>query len=229
MLLNNSVKAEPGLAVTLLRGLALPRDVNQVPTNLLPRLGKMCSHLVQKGKSWEHEAKNAEAEVEKLKKELVDAVTAVEIAKGAVRRMKDEEKEKLREADLKSFEAGIKRAALEYTQITHKMINDELEARLPDFYKLGYAAGANAMVGVMVIQHESGFLKQLLEPVVPNLELPYTEEECQPLPPEDDDVEMIKAEHQQGRVEEHVAEDGELKGIAEAPEKVTEDKHVQID
>lgn len=91
--------------------------------------------------------------------------------------MKDEEREKMRAADAKGYKAGIKWAALEYTQIAHKMVNDELEARLPDFYKLGYAASADAMAGVMVIQLESGFLKQLPEPVVLNLELPYTEEE----------------------------------------------------
>lgn len=47
VLLNDSVKAEPSLVVTLLRGLALPRDVDQVPIDLLAGLGEMCSHLVQ--------------------------------------------------------------------------------------------------------------------------------------------------------------------------------------
>lgn len=47
LLLNDFVKEEPNLAVTLLRGLALPRDYEQVPTDLLPGLGEMCSHLVQ--------------------------------------------------------------------------------------------------------------------------------------------------------------------------------------
>lgn len=46
VLLNDSVKAEPSLAVTLLRGLALSRDVDQVPFELLPGLGEMCSHFV---------------------------------------------------------------------------------------------------------------------------------------------------------------------------------------
>lgn len=75
-----------------------------------------------------------------------------------MRKIQEEKRDKLRKADTKGFEAGIKRAALEYTQVAHKMVNDELEARLPDFYKLGYAAGADAMAGVMVIQSESGFL-----------------------------------------------------------------------
>lgn len=47
VLLNDSEKAEPGLAVTLLRGLALSRDVDQVPAELLSGLDEMCSHLVQ--------------------------------------------------------------------------------------------------------------------------------------------------------------------------------------
>lgn len=47
LLLNDFVKEEPNLAVTLLRGLALPRDYDQVPTELLPGLDEMCSHLVQ--------------------------------------------------------------------------------------------------------------------------------------------------------------------------------------
>lgn len=47
LLLNDSVKEEPNLAVTLLRGLALPRDFDQVPIDLLLGLGEMCSHLVQ--------------------------------------------------------------------------------------------------------------------------------------------------------------------------------------
>ncbi|KAG5557192.1 hypothetical protein RHGRI_007461 [Rhododendron griersonianum] len=51
VLLNDSVKAEPSLVVTLLRGLALSRDVDQVPFELLPGLGEMCSHFVQAGQA----------------------------------------------------------------------------------------------------------------------------------------------------------------------------------
>ncbi|KAF7148390.1 hypothetical protein RHSIM_Rhsim03G0041500 [Rhododendron simsii] len=72
------------------------------------------------------------------------------------------------------------------------MVNDDSNL-LSRFFKLGYAAGADAMAGVMAIQPESGFLKQLPEPVVPDLDLPYTEEECQPLPPEEDDEETVVA------------------------------------
>ncbi|KAG5516532.1 hypothetical protein RHGRI_037293 [Rhododendron griersonianum] len=195
LLLKDSVKEEPNLAVTLLRGLALPRDYDQVPTDLLPGLGEMCSHLVQTGqaalKAYDKAAKvsaereryrtdrdnfrtkfkisetqlqETDAEVEKLKKELAEAKAAASTAEAVVEKMKKEEKEKMREADAKGYEAGI---------------------------KLGYAAGADAMV----VEADSIFLKQLPQPVIPNLELPYTEEECVPLPPEEDeDKEMADAE-----------------------------------
>ncbi|KAF7154506.1 hypothetical protein RHSIM_Rhsim01G0191200 [Rhododendron simsii] len=224
LLLKDSVKEEPNLAVTLLKGLALPRDYDQVPTDLMPGLGEMCSHLVQAGQAalkaydkaakvsaereryrsdrdsfrtkWrisEQEVKDKDAEIKRLKKELADARAAVELASSELNKVKAEEKEKMREVDTKGYEAGIKRAALEYTQVAHRMVNDELEVRLPDFFKLRYAAGADAMAGVMAIQPESGFLKQLPEPIVPSLDLPYTEEECQSLPPEEDDEEMVVA------------------------------------
>ncbi|KAG5530198.1 hypothetical protein RHGRI_030542 [Rhododendron griersonianum] len=51
LMLKDSVKEEPNLAVTLLRGLALPRDCDQLPTELIPGLGDMCSHLVQAGQA----------------------------------------------------------------------------------------------------------------------------------------------------------------------------------
>lgn len=90
----------------------------------------------QKWRTSEQHAKNAEAEVEKLKKELADAKAASEIAEAAMKRMEVEENEKMKIADANGYEARIKRAAIEYTQIAHKMVNDELEARMPDFYKL---------------------------------------------------------------------------------------------
>ncbi|KAF7113334.1 hypothetical protein RHSIM_RhsimUnG0136200 [Rhododendron simsii] len=258
LLLNDSVKEEPNPAVSLLRGLALPRDYDQVPTDLLPDFGEMCSHLVQAGKAalkaydkaskvsaerqyrsdrdsyhtkWrisEQQAKDAEAEVKKLKKELADARDAAKTAEAEARKLKEEEREKMWLADAKGYEAGIKRAALKYTKIAHKIVNDELEVRLPDFYRLGYAAGADAIAGVMAIQPESEFLRQLPEPEVPSLDLPYTEEECLPLPLEDDDEEMIEADHQQGRVEEHAGEASNREGSTDAHDKVAKAEEVQI-
>lgn len=73
--------------------------------------------------------------------------------------MRKEEKEKLKAVDLKGYEAGIIRASLEYTRVARKMVNDELEARLSDFFKRGSKAGTDAMAGVMVIEPGLGFLK----------------------------------------------------------------------
>lgn len=71
--------------------------------------------------------------------------------------MKKEEREKMKIVDAKGYEAGIKRDDLEYTQIAHKMVNDELEVRHPNFYRLGYAAGADSMAGEMAIHLNLGF------------------------------------------------------------------------
>ncbi|KAG5564070.1 hypothetical protein RHGRI_000293 [Rhododendron griersonianum] len=193
LMLKDSVKEEPNLAVTLLRGLALPRDCDQLPVELIPGLGDMCSHLVQAGqaalqaydkavkvtaereryrtdrddfkakfKTSESRLQETDAKMEKLKKELVEAKTAAATAEAEVEKMKVEEKKKLEEADAKGYEAGIKRAALEYTQTAHQMVNDALEERLPEFFELGYAAGAEAMATVLVVETDTQFRKQVL-------------------------------------------------------------------
>ncbi|KAG5556287.1 hypothetical protein RHGRI_006782 [Rhododendron griersonianum] len=178
LMLKDSVKEEPNLAVTLLRGLALPRDYDQLPTELIPGLGDMCSHLVQAGQA-------------ALK--AYDRAIKVTAERERYRTDRDNFRAKFKisetQADAKGYEAGIKRAALEYTQTAHQMVNDELETRLPIFYELGYAAGADAMAGVLVVESDSDFRRQLPPPVIPDLELPYTEEECAPLPPEEDEDE----------------------------------------
>ncbi|KAG5524682.1 hypothetical protein RHGRI_031382 [Rhododendron griersonianum] len=199
LMLKDSVKEEPNLAVTLLRGLALPRDCDQLPTELIPGLGDMCSHLVQAGqaalkaydravkvnaereryrtdrdnfrakfKISESQLQETDTEMEKLKKELAEAKTAAASAEAEMEKMKAEEKKKLQEADAK------------------------------DFFELGYAAGAEAMAGVLVVEADSKFLQQLPPPVIPDLQLLYTEEECAPLPPEEDeDVVMAEASVQE--------------------------------
>lgn len=129
-----------------------------------------------------------------MKKELVDAKSATEIARSEVEKMKEEENEKLKAADLKGYEAGIQRAALDYTRVARRMVNDELSARLPDFYRVGYKAGSTAMAHFMNIEPEQGFFKNVPEPVNPDLELPYTKEEFRPLPPEDDEDDGAAAE-----------------------------------
>ncbi|KAG5521172.1 hypothetical protein RHGRI_033655 [Rhododendron griersonianum] len=229
LMLKDSVKEESNLAVTLLRGLALPRDCDQLPTELIPGLGDMCSHLVQAGqaalkaydrankvtaereryrtdrdnfrakfKISETQLQETDAELERLKKELAEAKTVAATAEAEVEKMKVEEKKKLEEADARGYEAGIKRAALEYTQTAHQMVNDALEERLPEFFKLGYAAGAEAMADVLVVETDNKFRQQLPPPVIPDLRLPYTEEECAPLPPEEyEDEEMAEASVQE--------------------------------
>ncbi|KAI8560439.1 hypothetical protein RHMOL_Rhmol04G0255300 [Rhododendron molle] len=62
-----------------------------------------------------------DVEVEKLKKELAEAKTAAAAAEAQAKKLKEEKREKMKVADAKGYEAGIKRAALEYTQIAHKM------------------------------------------------------------------------------------------------------------
>lgn len=45
------------------------------------------------------------------------------------------------------------------------------------------------MAHFMNIEPKQGFFKNVSEPVTPDLELPYTEEECMPLPHEDEEDE----------------------------------------
>ncbi|KAF7123849.1 hypothetical protein RHSIM_Rhsim12G0055300 [Rhododendron simsii] len=193
LLLKDSVKEEPNLAAgqAALKAYDKAAKVSAECERYRSDRDSFCT----KWRISEQEVKDKEAEVKSLKKELADARAVAELASSELKVVKAGEKEKMREADAKGYETGIKRATLEYTQVAHRMVNDELEVWLPDFFKLGYAAGADAMAGVMAIQPESGFLKQLPELIVPSLDLPYTEEECQPLPPEEDDEEMVDVPH----------------------------------
>lgn len=161
----------------------------------------------------EQQVKDSGAALEKLRKELAEAKAAAAKAEGEVKKVKEEEREKLKAADAKGYEAGIKRAALEYTQVAHRMVNEVLMERLPDFYRRGYAAGAKEMSAVTYAHAESGILRQLPEPVIPDLELPYTEEECADLPPEEDeDEEMAEAEAGKDKT----AEGGTTEGATQA-------------
>ncbi|KAI8572476.1 hypothetical protein RHMOL_Rhmol01G0202000 [Rhododendron molle] len=158
-------------------------DVDLVPSELLSGLSEMCSHFVQKAKASDQQARASKAEIEKLKKELANSRAAADASLAEVKKMKKEEKEKVKAVNLKGYKVGIIRAAAEYARVTRKMVNDDLIERLPKFYKCEYQVGANVMAGVIVIEPGLSFMKQLLEPVVVDLELPYTEEECQLFPP----------------------------------------------
>lgn len=45
--IEDSVKADPGLAVTMLQGLVLPKDMGRIPQDLQPSLVHACAYLVQ--------------------------------------------------------------------------------------------------------------------------------------------------------------------------------------
>lgn len=47
VLMDDRVMADPGVVVTLLQGLALPKDMEQISKELTPSFVDMCSHLVQ--------------------------------------------------------------------------------------------------------------------------------------------------------------------------------------
>ncbi|KAG5535003.1 hypothetical protein RHGRI_022943 [Rhododendron griersonianum] len=120
-------------------------------------MGDEVSELMATFKISESQLQEIDAEMEKLKKELAEAKTAAATAEAEVEKMKVEEKKKLEEADAKGYEAGIKRAAQEYTQTAHQMVNGALEERLPEFFELGYAAGAEAMATVLVVETDTQF------------------------------------------------------------------------
>ncbi|KAG5527162.1 hypothetical protein RHGRI_028170 [Rhododendron griersonianum] len=79
--------------------------------------------------------KETEAEVGRLKKELADAKATATNAEVEMKKIKGEEKGKLKQADAKGYEAEIKRTAIEYTQTAHKMVNDELEMAEAEIWK----------------------------------------------------------------------------------------------
>ncbi|KAF7126388.1 hypothetical protein RHSIM_Rhsim11G0037400 [Rhododendron simsii] len=102
ILLSDFVKAKPGLAISLLRGLALLRDVEQVPSEVMlgfTEVGQAALKVYnkvtkvaaeqerykndrdttsQKAKASDQQARTLRAEVQKLKKELVDMKIAAD-------------------------------------------------------------------------------------------------------------------------------------------------------
>ncbi|KAG5522130.1 hypothetical protein RHGRI_034351 [Rhododendron griersonianum] len=159
LMLKDSVKEEPNLAAALK---AYDR-ANKV-TAERERYRTDRDNFRAKFKISETQLQETDAEVERLKKELAEAKAAAATAEADMEKMRGEEKKKLDEADAKGYEAGIKRAALEYTQTAHQMVNDALEERLPEFFELGYAAGAEAMADVLVVETDNKFRQQLPPP-----------------------------------------------------------------
>lgn len=62
----------------------------------------------QKSRTWEQQAKDVEAKVEGLKKELADATAATELSEAEEKKVKEEEKEKMRIADSKGYEVELR-------------------------------------------------------------------------------------------------------------------------
>ncbi|KAI8530297.1 hypothetical protein RHMOL_Rhmol11G0045600 [Rhododendron molle] len=225
--IEDSIKLEPGLAVTILHGLALPRDMERVPPELQPSLVHASAYLVQAGqaslpasnqvelvatertryhedlkaerekvRSYKGSLKTAKAriaEMEKEKEEMADKLKKAERELGQVLRR---EKRKMKEVDEKAYQPGYDRAGAEYMRDARKMVNDEVEIRVPIAYNRGYKDGVKAACGVLQLEADMAMTKSIPGPVVPELELPYTTEECEPLPPEEfpeseDDIEDI--------------------------------------
>ncbi|KAI8571316.1 hypothetical protein RHMOL_Rhmol01G0110100 [Rhododendron molle] len=87
----------------------------------------------------------------------------------------------MKEVDEKAYQAGYDRAGLEYVREARSMVNDAIELRVPIAYRAGNKAGMKAVSEAMQLDLD---LSSILAPVVPELELPYNAEECEPLPPQ---------------------------------------------
>lgn len=92
------------------------------------------------------------------------------------------EKRKMKEVDSKAYQAGYDRARAEYMRDARKMVNEEIEFSVPVAYRTGYKDGVKAACRVLQLEADLNLTKSILAPVTPELVLPYTEEECTPLP-----------------------------------------------
>lgn len=104
------------------------------------------------------------------------------------------EKKKLNEANVKGYQDGMINVVEEYKRTTWGMVNEAITIRIPIAYRVGYKDGARAMAGVMQMDPCQELMGRLPEPQVPKFELPYTTEQCEPLPPEEDDEEEEEEE-----------------------------------
>jgi hypothetical protein len=284
---DDSIKVEPGLAPTMLHGLALPRDMERVPMDLLPSLVHASAYIVQvlsehpllgyscilnlflsylsfayqagqavlranqqaslviaehkrayddlkterlKSKSYKGSLQTAKATIKDLEKEAREvedlreenSVLASKLKKaerdlGQVLRR---EKRKMKEVDEKAYQAGYDRAGKEYLREARSMVNDEIKLRVPIAFRTGYKDGVKATCAVLNPDADLGLIPA---PVAPELVLPYTEEECAPLPPEEypeseEDVEDLT----EAEAEANAGDGGEK--VGDAAEKVANDE-----
>ncbi|XP_058189243.1 uncharacterized protein LOC131306830 [Rhododendron vialii] len=150
----------------------------------------------EKVRSYKGSLKMAKAQIAELEKERDEMEERMKKAEHEVAKVLRREKWKMKEVDSAAYHAGFDRAGAEYMQEARSMVNDAIKMRVPIAYRTGYKDGVKAACGVMQLEADMNLTKSIPAPVTPELVLPYTEEECAPLPPEEfpeseDDVEDL--------------------------------------
>ncbi|KAI8559768.1 hypothetical protein RHMOL_Rhmol04G0199700 [Rhododendron molle] len=159
---------------------AILRAYNQA--NLLSAERKRCHTDLkaerEKSKSYKGSlqmAKTHMVELEKEKEELAEKLKKAERELGQTLRR---EKRKMKEVDQKAYQIGYDHAGLKYMRDARSMVNEHLREKVPIAYRAGYKAGVSAVGEGMQIELD---LSRINAAIVPELELPYTDEECAPL------------------------------------------------
>lgn len=142
--------------------------------------------------------KTAKARAANLEKEIDEAADKAKKAERELGKVLRRERRKM-EVDRKAFQAGFDRAGAEYIRQARKMVNDQVEVRVPIAYRRGYKDEVAAAFSVLQLEADMNLTKSIPAPVVPKLEISYTEAECALLPPEeypesDDDVEDVSGD-----------------------------------
>lgn len=138
----------------------------------------------EKVKALEQQLEVTEARAEKLEQERNDALKRAKSAERELEKLKKEEKRKMKVADAKGYQDGFKRARDEFKREARKMVNEELILKIPIAFRSGYKDGVANAAGVLQLKADMNLTKMIPAPVTPELVLPYTDEECAPLPPE---------------------------------------------
>lgn len=150
----------------------------------------------EKTKATKNGLRLAKTRVAELEKERDEALEKAKKAERELGQVVQREKRKMKEVDEKAFQAGYDRAGAEYIREVKSMVNEELTKKMLISYRTGYKAGVRAACAVMQVEPDANFMKSIPVAEVPELNLPYTDEECAPLPPEeyaesDDDVDDL--------------------------------------
>ncbi|XP_058215027.1 spindle pole body component 110-like [Rhododendron vialii] len=196
--IEDNVKLEPDLAVAMLRGVALPRDMEKVPEDLQPSMIHASAYLVQacqallqasnkaelvtaersryhddlktereRVKSLKTSLKVAKACVAELEKEKNEAKDKSKKAERELERVLRREKRKMKEVDVKAYQAGFDRARAEYMWDARKMVNEEVEKRVPMAYRNGYKDGVATAASALQLESDSNLYKSIPAPAVP--------------------------------------------------------------